>query len=145
MRVDEFLEVEVVVKRKKKKQQATGAMSASTQKISKMIWAFAGDFIKSGDTLEEKQQRLNAACSAWNIACNPPDVHKRSLNQYVESYKSYNPDVGDQEASAVRSDMERLIQSKLSLFPSVNKQIVGAQITQMAGKDRIDAASATLK
>ena len=31
------------------------------------MWKFAGEFIKSGKTLEEKQNRLNAACTAWNI------------------------------------------------------------------------------
>ena len=120
-------------------------ISASKQKVSEMIWEFAGEFIRSGRTLEEKQNRLNAACSAWNIACNPPDIWDRSLDQYVESYRSYNPELSDEEVSVVRSTMAKLTQNKLSLFPAVHKQIVGAKITQVAGEDRIDVASARLE
>jgi len=84
------------VKRNNRKQGHRTGISASKQKVSEMIWEFAGEFIRSGRTLEEKQNRLTAACSAWNIACNPPDVWDRTLDQYVESYKSYNPEVCDE-------------------------------------------------
>lgn len=107
-----------------------------------MIWEFAGEFIRSGRTLEEKQNRLNAACSAWNIAINPPSAWDRSLDQYVESYKSYNPELSDEEASEIRSTMAKLTENKLRLFPAIQKQIVGATITQVAGKDRINVVSA---
>ena len=69
----------VSVIRNNRKQGYRTGISASKQKVSEMIWEFAGEFIKSGRTLEEKQNRLNAACSAWNIACNPPDVWYRSM------------------------------------------------------------------
>ena len=94
-----------------------------------------------GRSLEEKQNPVNAACSAWNIACNSIEVHGRSLDRYFDSYRAYNPDDTDEEIAATRSDMEKLIQNKLHLFPDVNKQIVGAQITTLAGGDRIDVAS----
>ena len=108
-----------------------------------MIWEFAGEFISLGSTLEDKQNRLNAACSAWNMACNLPEVLNKSLAQYIESYKSYNPNESDEEIAAIRSDMEKLIQNKLRLFPDVHKQIVSVQITQEAEEDRIDVASAS--
>ena len=120
-------------------------ISALKQKVSEMIWEFAGEFIRSGRTLEEKQNRLNAACSAWNIACNPPDVWDRSLDQYVESYKSYNPKLSDEDVSRIRNTMAKLTQNKSRLFPAVHKQIVGAKITQVAGEDRIDVVSARLE
>ena len=107
-----------------------------------MIWQFAGEFIRSGKTLEEKQNRLNAACSAWNMACIPPEMRNRSLNQYIESYRSYNTDVSDEQISGVRSNMEWLIQNKLCLFPTVQKKIIDAQVTQVEGKDRINVVSA---
>ncbi len=130
------------MKRKNGKQGHRTDLSGSTQKVSDMVWEFAGQFIGGGETPEDKQDRLNAACSAWNIACNPPEARKRLLNQYVESYRSYNPEANDEQISDVRRVMEKLIQNKLSLFPAVHKQIVGAQMTQVAGKDRIDIVSA---
>lgn len=144
-RLDGILRAEVAMKRKNRKQRAGRGMSASTQKVSEMVWEFAGEFIRLGDTVEQKQIRVTAACSAWNMACNPPEVRNRSLDQYIKSYRSYNPEVTDEEISAILSDMERLIQNKLRLFPDVHKQIVGAQVTQVEGKDRIDVASASLE
>jgi len=38
-------------------------------KISKMLLDVAGDYIAMGGDLEAKQQYLNSAVSAWNIAC----------------------------------------------------------------------------
>jgi len=128
-----------------KKQGRRTGISASKQKVSEMICEFADDFIKSCRTLEEKQNRLTAACSAWNMACKPPDVRDRLLNRYVESYKSYNPGISDEEVSGIRSTMAKLIQNKLRLFPAVRKQIVGATITRVAGEDRIDVVSARLE
>jgi hypothetical protein len=37
--------------------------------ISEHIMVYAGDFILEGQDEFEKQQRLNTAVSAWNIAC----------------------------------------------------------------------------
>ena len=54
--------------------------------MSEMVWEFAGDFIRMGDTLDERQSPLNAACSVWNIACNPPEVRENNLDNYVREY-----------------------------------------------------------
>lgn len=62
-----------------------------------------------------------------------------------KAYKSYNPELSDEDVSGVRSTMVKLIQNKSRLFPAVHKQIVGAKITQVAGEDRIDVASARLE
>ena len=49
------------------------------RKMSEVIWEFAGDVIRTGDSPEEKQSMLNAACSAWSIACKPPDMRGQHL------------------------------------------------------------------
>jgi len=131
-----------MIKRNNRKQEHKTGILTTARKVSEMIWQFAGEFIRSGKTLEEKQNRLNAACSAWNMACIPPEMRNRSLNQYIESYRSYNTDVSDEQISGVRSNMEWLIQNKLCLFPTVQKKIIDAQVTQVAGKDRINVVSA---
>lgn len=133
------------MKRESRRRRRRTSIPTSTKKMSEMVWEFAGEFIRLAETLAEKQNRLNAACSAWNITCNPPDVRERSLDNYVESYKSYNSNASDEEISEIRTTMEKLVENKLRLFPAVQKQIVGAQITQKGGKDRIDVASASFK
>lgn len=46
---------------------------------SEMIIGFAGDFIETGESMEQRQSLLNAACSAWNIANLPKYEHCESL------------------------------------------------------------------
>lgn len=114
------------------------------RKISDMVWEFAGDFIRMGDTLDERQSLLNAACSAWNIACNPPEVRQRNLDKYMKEYKRHNRSAGEDQIEEVRGNMEKLIQNKLDMFPTDLRQIVGAQIIEAGGQDRIEVMSATI-
>lgn len=109
-------------------------------KISKSILEFAGEFICLGKTLEDRQNRLNAACSAWNMACNTPELRKRHLDHYVRRYGEFNPkDV--EHLSDVRKDMETLIERKLKMFPQDLRQVVEARITREGGRERIDAVA----
>jgi len=39
------------------------------RKMSEMISEMAIGFLGVGDTVGERQNRLNAACTAWNMAC----------------------------------------------------------------------------
>ena len=97
-----------------------------------------------GKTPEEKQNRLTAACSAWNMACGSPEVRRQQLEQYVEGYRRFNPATSPSDLANILKDMESLIERKLQMFPDDKRQIVSAKIV-MVGKDyRIEVASATL-
>ena len=61
------------------------------RKMSERISEMAAQFISVGITPEEKQNRLNAACSAWNMACASPEIRRQQLEQYVEGYQRFNP------------------------------------------------------
>ena len=114
------------------------------RKMSEMISEMAADFIGLGDTAEEKQNRLNAACSAWNMACGLPELRRQQLEQYVEGYRQNNPAISPNDLASVRKVMESLMERKLELFPDDKRQIVSAKIV-MVGKDyRIEVASAPL-
>jgi hypothetical protein len=114
-------------------------------KISKSILDFAGDFIRLGETLEDRQNRLNAACSAWNMACNTSDLRKKHLDQYVRGYGKFNPDADAEHLANVRKDMEQLIEVKLTKFPNDLRQIVSARIMKAGNQERIEAAAARLQ
>jgi hypothetical protein len=51
---------------RRKKDKRRRIDTPQKRKVSEIIWEFAGDFIRMGDTLEEKHSLLNAACSAWS-------------------------------------------------------------------------------
>jgi hypothetical protein len=114
------------------------------RKLSEMISAMAAQFISVGKTPEEKQSRLTAACSAWNMACGSPEVRQQQLEQYIEGYRRFNPATSPSDLAKIRRDMESLIERKLQMFPDDKRQIVSARVV-MVGKDyRIEVASATL-
>ena len=67
------------MKRKNKDNQLSHP--PAKRKISEMICEFAGDFIRLGKNHEHKQCLLNAACTAWNIACVPAHNRQKALDR----------------------------------------------------------------
>ena len=115
------------------------------RKMSEMISEMAADFISLGDTAEEKQNRLNATCSAWNMACGSPKDLQWQLDQYVEGYQRINPTTSSSDLAKILKDMESLIERKLQMFPEDQRQIFNARVVMVGTDYRIDVASATLK
>ena len=115
------------------------------RKISEMISEMAADFIGLGNTAEEKQNRLNAACSAWNMACCSPEMRRKQLEQYIEAIRRFNPAHTSGNLANIGREMESLMERKLEMFPEDQRQIVSAKVV-MVGKDyRIEVESATLQ
>ena len=115
------------------------------RKMSEIIWEFAADFIGMGDSAKEKQSLLNAACSAWSIACNSPETRKLHLDHYLREYGRFNPGADEKELADVRSYTEKLIERKLAMFPTDLRQIVGARIVTSGDKDHLEIISARMQ
>ena len=115
------------------------------RKMSEMISEMAIGFLGVGDTIGERQNRLNAACTAWSIACGSPEVRQRQLEKYREGYLQYNPGTSRGELANIIKDMELLIERKLELFPDDHRQIVNARVVKVGSEYRIEVASATLQ
>ena len=113
------------------------------RKMSEMISEMAAGFLGVGDTLGERQNRLNAACTAWNMACASPEVRQRQLDQYAEGYLRFNPATSPDDLANIRKDMETLMERKLQMFPDDRRLIVGAKVVKIGTKFRIEIASAT--
>ena len=127
--------------RKNNKERQQRPQPSARPKISQSLLEFAGDFIRMGDTLGERQNRLNAACSAWNMACNTPELRKKHLDQYVRGYSEFNHDTDAEHLANIRKDMETLIEAKLNMFPHDLRQVVQARIINVGGQDRVEAAA----
>ena len=119
--------------------------SAPKRKMSEMISEMAAGFLGVGDTIEERQNRLNAACTAWNMACGSPEVRQRQLEQYKEGYLRFNPATSPGDLATILKDMESLIERKLKMFPNDQRQIVSARVLKIENAHRIEVASATLR
>ena len=115
------------------------------RKMSEMISEMAAGFLGVGDTIGERQNRLTAACSAWNMACGSPEVRRRQLEQYKEGYLRFNPATSPTDLANILKDMESLIERKLKMFPDDKRQIVSARVVIVGNAYRIEVASATLQ
>ena len=115
------------------------------RKMSEMISEMAAGFLGVGDTIGERQNRLNAACTAWNMACGSPEVRQRQLEQYKEGYLRFNPATSPSDLANILKDMEALIERKLTMFPDDKRQIVSARVVMVGNEYRIEVASATLQ
>jgi hypothetical protein len=117
---------------------------STKRKMSEMISAMAASFISGGKTPEEKENRLTAACSAWNMATGSPEVRRYQLEQYIEGYRRFNPSTSPSDVASVLKVMESLIERKLALFPDDKRQIVSSKIVMVGKNYRIEVASANL-
>jgi hypothetical protein len=117
---------------------------STKRKMSEMISEMAANFLWVGDTIDERQSRLNAACSAWNMACGSPDVRQYQLDRFRESYQRFNPTTSATNLANIVKDMEKLIEQKLKLFPNDMRQIVSAKVVKVGETFRIEVASARL-
>lgn len=114
-----------------------GTMS---ENISKM----AGEFLDAGRSVEERQNRLNAACSAWNMACSTPEVRQRQLEQYAEGYLRFNPNASATDLANIRLDLEKLIERKLKMYPGDKRQVINARVMPVGAEYHIEIASAAI-
>jgi hypothetical protein len=119
--------------------------TSTKRKMSEMISEMAAGFLGVGDAIGERQNRLNAACTAWNMACGSPGVRQRQLEQYREAYLRFNPATSPSDLANILKDMESLIERKLKIFPDDHRQIVSARVVMVGNNYRIEVASATLQ
>lgn len=115
------------------------------RKMSEVILDMAAGFISPGKTLAERQNRLIAVCSAWNMACTSPENRRQQLQQYAENYRRFNPTITPDDLAKIVKDMETLIERKLRMFPDDHRQIVDARVVPVGADFRIEVASARSK
>ena len=105
--------------------QPKNSDTAGKPKMSEMISEMAAGFISAGQYARERQNRLNAACTAWNMACGSPEVRQRQLEQYQGGLRAFQPwDFSQRIWPTSSRIMESLIERKLKMFPDDHRQIV---------------------
>ena len=94
----------------KRPKKAMTSETATKRRIAEMIAEMAKKFLGTGDTIEERQKRLNAACAAWNMACHAPDVRRRKLDQFMEEYLRASPATSPSDLADIRKEVESLVE-----------------------------------
>ena len=114
--------------------------SFKKEKISAMILKVAEDYINLGETLEERENYLRSACSAWNIACLSPKAREPAIKQYIEQFQKINntDTVGCKE---LEENLRLLIEKKIKMYPYVNIQIANSRLEHINGQDHVFVVS----
>lgn len=110
-------------------------------KVSAMILDVGSGYIGMGETIEERRNLLRSTCSAWNIACNPPEKREELIKKYMGEYKKYNPKIDKETCSAVEQNIRLLIKEKDKKYPDQGMQVYGSDIVDVDGKDKVTVAS----
>ena len=129
----------------KRAKKAMTSEATTKRKIAEMIAEMGKGFLGAGDTIEERQKRLNAACAAWNMACHAPDVRRQKLDQFMNEYLRASPATSPSDLADLRKDIESLIERKLLLFPEDQRQIIGGKIVTGGVGYRIEVVSAKMQ
>jgi hypothetical protein len=99
-----------------------------------MLMEVARSFVAMGDDIEDKQQLLNTAASAWNIACLSDEERKRAIKKYIRKYRKLNPTHNKKDCKDVEENIKLLIKEKERLYPDVKIQIAGVTGEEIDGK-----------
>ncbi|PJA24394.1 MAG: hypothetical protein COX57_08685 [Alphaproteobacteria bacterium CG_4_10_14_0_2_um_filter_63_37] len=103
-------------------------------KIAAMLAEVADGYIQMGNSLEERNNYLRSAITAWNLACLPFAKIERCLREYIAIYDEINtPDISE-NSSTLERNLRALIKRKISLYPKVKIQLLGGSIENIAGK-----------
>ncbi len=114
--------------------------STSRQKLSEMIVNVAGEYLAIAETVDERENYLRSACTAWNIACLPPLRREHALRRYCEQYRKTNQ-ADETDSKNFEQDIRLLIDQKERLYPDINVQIVDSMIERINGKDHVTVVS----
>ena len=123
----------------KKKHQIVS--SPSTDKASEMILNVAVGLIAMGDTLEEKQNYLNTACTAWNLSLLPENKRDEAIDNCIQEFRKYNVNVNDEECEDLKENYRIIINHKIRAYPNSKKHMAGANVEFVNGEYKINVMS----
>ena len=106
-----------------------------------MLMDCASVFVLSGEDEFEKQQRLNAASSAWNFANLNKDDRKRNIKYFLKDYQRLNPEYTKSDLNDIKQVLKDIIYQKRKLYPDIHVKIQEATIKEHNGKSYVTVAS----
>jgi len=110
-----------------------------------MLLDVAGEYIAVGDDQADKQEYLNGAVSAWNIACLNSSKQKKAIQNYRKTYSQMNPSHTRRDCDDALENIRLLIKRKNELYPEARIQIAHAKIVTRGNKDHVTVASVRLR
>lgn len=110
-----------------------------------MLLDVASEYIAMGEDIEDKQQYLNGAVSAWNIACLRGKGRDAAIKRYRKQYQKMNPSLTKRDINEDLDNIQLLIDRKDKLYPDISIQITHAAIETKNNKDHVTVASVEIR
>ncbi len=101
-----------------------------------MILKVAEGFFDMGQTLEERENLLQLACSVWNIACFESPKQHEFIERYINKFREVNHHP-EEVCRDLREDMLRLMEQKDKLYPKTAVRILHSDISVEDGKEHV--------
>jgi len=114
-------------------------------KISAMLLDVASEYIAMGVGIEEKQQNLNGAVSAWNIACLKGKEREAALKRYRKQYRKLNPSHTKRDVNDALENIHILVSRKDKIYSDVSVQIAHATIETIKNQDHVTVAAVKIR
>jgi len=90
-----------------------------------MLVHVGGDLLKSANSLQEMQARLDIVTTAWNISLKARPERKLALKQFMKKQKKFAPN--KEALKGLESEIKRIIKEKNNLYPEIDNELVKAE------------------
>ncbi|HYN76595.1 MAG TPA: hypothetical protein VES73_02235 [Lamprocystis sp. (in: g-proteobacteria)] len=95
--------------------------------------------------LEVRQNYVNVACIAWNIAELARQEHEKAIRAYLDLYRANNPGSLDSILTALETDIHALIDWKLKKFAAFQGTVMEARLSVVNGKFSLAVVSMPIR
>ncbi len=109
-------------------------MSKNTN-VSEMLLHVGGDLLKSVNSLQEMQARLDIVKTAWNMSLNPRADRKVKLKQFIKKQREFAPN--KEALKKLESEIKKIMKQKTLLYPEIESGITNAEVIE-AAKDEYE-------
>lgn len=124
------------------RKKSTRPPDGEDRKFSATIAKFIDGYMDHDEPRwEVRQNYVNVACIAWNIAELARHEHEKAIHAFLARYRTTNPGSMESTLSALENDIRALIDWKLEKFASAHGMVVEARLTEVNGKGSLAVVS----
>jgi hypothetical protein len=129
--------------KRKKKNQAVPKQQEVPTKMSEILLNYAWNFAIDGHSdLKQRQHFMNVACSAWNFSLMSDEDCQRAISNFVDNMRAAGGvDADEANMQALTNDLNALVAFKREHYPTVNKLVVSAVLSDIGDKVNCQATT----
>jgi len=96
--------------------------------VSEMLVQVGGDLLKSANSLEELQARLDIVKTAWNMSLNSRADRKVKLKRFLKKQRKFAP--SKEVLKELESEIKQIMKQKSLLYPEIENGVTNAEVIE---------------